>query len=153
MRTFFAPVRTGAKSSIWRRPSHNLRVRTLSHTVRSGAKMIILLRPSRVSHRCELFRTGAKVPFCIDLATIYAFVPRATNAKLAFRIDLATILRARTERDIDDTRISHRPCTDLCVRTASSTIRSGTNMMYLRTPPRVRIGTKSFAPARTCDFA
>ena len=52
--------------------------------------MVVLLRPFRVSHWCELFRTGAKVLFRVGLATIYAFVPRATNTNLAFRVDLAT---------------------------------------------------------------
>ena len=153
MRTFFAPVRTGAKTSIWHRLCNKLCVRTVFNTVRSGAKMIVLHRPSRLSHRCELLRTGAKVPFCLDFAMIYAFVPRAANTKLAFRVDLPTIFRARTARDIYETSMSRRPCNDLRVRTASSTIPAGTNMIYLSTPPRIRIGTKSFEPVRTCDFA
>ena len=99
------------------------------------------------SHRCELFRTGAKVPFCLDFAMIYAFVPRAANTKLAFRVDLPTIFRARTARDIYETSMSRRPCNDLRVRAASSTIRSGTERIYLRRPPRNRIGTKSFESA------
>ena len=115
--------------------------------------MIVLHRPSRLSHRCELFRTGAKVPFCLDFAMIYAFVPRAANTKLAFRVNLPTIFRARTVRDIYETSMSRRPCNDLRVRTASSTIPAGTNMIYLSTPPRIRIGTKSFEPVRTCDSA
>ena len=128
-------------------------VRTFSHRCELVRKIIVLRRPSRVSHRCELFRTGAKVPFCLDFAMIYAFVPRAANTKLAFRVDLPTIFRARTARDIYGASISRRPCNDLRVRTASSTIPAGTNMIYLSTPPRIRIGTKSFEPVRTCDFA